>query len=199
MKGFQRQKIWDPVTRLWHWVFALGVSGAWWLGEFMAFDTVEWHFYAGYMVLGLVLFRWVWGFAGPAPIRFRTFIYTPGQTWQSLKQLGARNPGGYPGHNPIGALSVFALLASTTLQAVTGLFIEADDFFESAPLAGYVSEEVVNQLSGWHHLNAKILLILIGLHLCAILFYWLWKKENLIKPMLTGWKWVKIEKGGEKR
>lgn len=165
----------------------------------MAFDTVEWHFYAGYMVLGLVLFRWVWGFTGPAPIRFRTFIYTLGQIWQSLKQLGARNPGGYPGHNPIGALSVFALLASTTFQAVTGLFIEADDFFESGPLASYVSEEAVNRLSGWHHLNAKILLILIGLHLCAILFYWLWKKENLIKPMLTGWKWVKIEKGGEKQ
>ena len=88
MKGFQREKIWDPVTRLWHWVFAFSVSGAWWLGEFMAFDTVEWHFYAGYFVLGLVLFRWVWGFTGPAPIRFRTFIYTPGQTWQSLKQLG---------------------------------------------------------------------------------------------------------------
>ena len=164
----------------------------------MTFATVEWHFYLGYIVLGLMVFRFIWGFVGPAPIRFRTFLYPPGQTWQYLKTMGSRRPSGSPGHNPLGALSVIALLLSITFQALTGLFIESDDYFESAPLAGYISDAAVKQLSGWHNLNAKILLVLVGLHLCAILFYWLWKKENLVKPMLTGWKWVRAGQSDDK-
>jgi len=198
LKGLRRAKIWDPVSRLWHWLLALSVSTGWWFGEFMTFDTVDWHFYLGYTILGLLLFRFVWGFIGPAPIRFRAFIHTPQQTWQYLKSIGSRSPSGSPGHNPMGCLSVIALLSSITLQVVTGLFIESDDYFESGPLAGFVSETAIKQLTGWHYLNAKILLFLVGLHLFAILFYLLWKKENLIKPMISGWKWVKItESDGE--
>ena len=163
----------------------------------MTFATAEWHFYLGYTILGLMLFRFIWGFIGPAPIRFRALIYRPGHTWHYLKKVGSRSPSGSPGHNPLGSLSVIALLLSTTFQAVTGLFIESDDFFESGPLAGYISDTAIKQLNGWHHLNAKILLVLVGLHLCAIFFYLLWKKENLIKPMVTGWKWVKISKASD--
>lgn len=158
----------------------------------MTFDTIDWHFYLGYTTLGLLLFRIIWGFVGPTPIRFRAYIHTPQKTWQYLKNIGSRSPSGSLGHNPMGSLSVIALLSSITLQAVTGLFIESDDYFESGPLAGFVSETIIKELTGWHHLNAKILLFLVGLHLFAILFYLLWKKENLIKPMISGWKWVKI-------
>lgn len=164
----------------------------------MSFATVDWHFYLGYVVLGLVLFRLLWGFVGPAPMRFRSLLNSPATIWQYLKTLGARSPSGSPGHNPLGSLSTIALLASITFQAVSGLFIESDDYFESAPLAGYLSEEMINQLTGWHDLNAKILLVLVGLHLCAILFYWFWKKENLIKPMITGWKWVRAGQSDDK-
>ena len=160
----------------------------------MAFDTIDWHFYLGYTVLGLMLFRCVWGFIGPTPIRFKALLATPAQTLQYLKKMGGRAPSGSPGHNPIGSLSVIAMILSIILQAVTGLFIESDDFFESAPLAGYVSEGVIGQMNWLHHLNAKIILVLVGLHIFAILFYLLWKKENLIMPMITGWKWVKIKK-----
>lgn len=194
MKGFQRQKIWDPITRLWHWLLVPTICVAWWLGEFMAFSTVDWHFYFGYAVLALMLFRLVWGFLGPVPVRLRALIHTPRQCCQYLKQLASRSPSGSHGHNPIGSLSVIAMLLSITLQAATGLFIKSDDYFESAPLASYISEASINRLNGLHHLNAKILLVLVGLHVCAILFYLLWKKENLIKPMITGWKWVKISK-----
>ena len=71
------------------------------------------------------------------------------------------------------------------------MFIESDDFFESAPLVGYVSEATVNSLTWWHHFLAKVLLVLVGLHLAAIIFYLFWKRENLVKPMITGWKWVR--------
>lgn len=163
----------------------------------MSFATVAWHFYLGYVVFGLVLFRLVWGFVGPAPVRLRRWLSPPTAIWLYLKTLGARKPSGCSGHNPLGALSAITLLASVMFQAVTGLFIEAEDYFESAPLAGYVSEEMVGQLSSWHHLNAKILLFLIGLHFAAILFYLFWKKENLITPMLTGWKWVRPGQSGD--
>lgn len=163
----------------------------------MEFDTIDWHFYAGYVVLGLMGFRFFWGFVGPSPIRFRALIPTPTQAIQYLKRIGRRQPSGSPGHNPIGSLSVIAMLVSITTQAVTGMFIESDDFFESAPLAAYVSDETMGLLTWWHHLNAKIILVLVCLHLFAILFYLIWKKENLIKPMITGWKWVRTKKSDE--
>ncbi len=197
MKGFKREKIWDPISRLWHWLLVISVSAAWWYGENMTFATVDWHFYLGYGVLGLVLFRLLWGFVGPAPIRFRSLLHSPATIRQYLKTLGVRSPSGSPGHNPLGSLSAIILLASIAFQAVSGLFIESDDYFESAPLAKHLSEEMVNQVTGWHRLNAKILLVLVGLHLSAILFYWLWKKENLTTPMITGWKWVKENKSAD--
>ena len=83
------------------------------------------------------------------------------------------------------------MVLAITAQAVTGLFIQSDDFFEYGPLAGYVSESVVNRMTWWHHLNADFILVLVILHVGAFVFYWVWKHENLVKPMITGWKWVK--------
>lgn len=191
MQGFTRLKIWDPVTRLWHWVLVLAVSIGWSFGKFMTFDTIQWHFYIGYLILGLMLFRYLWGFIGPEPVRYRAILPTPGVTIDYLKGISRREPSGSAGHNPLGSLSVIAMLLVITLQAVTGLFIESEDFFEYGPLAGYVSQSTINLMTRWHHFNADLLLILVALHVAAILFYLLWKKENLIKPMVNGWKWVK--------
>lgn len=191
MEGFHLEKIWDPVTRLWHWILVLAVSLGWSFGKFMSFDTIQWHFYIGYLILGLMVFRYLWGFAGPTPVRFRAIIPTPTALLTYLRHMGRREPSGSPGHNPVGSLSVIAMLVVIGAQAISGLFIESDDFFEYGPLAGYVSEAMVNRLTWWHHFNADVILVLVILHVSAILFYLVWKKENLIKPMITGWKWVK--------
>jgi len=191
LEGFHLEKIWDPVTRLWHWVLMLAVSVGWSFGKFMSFDTIQWHFYIGYLVLGLMVFRLLWGFAGPAPVRYRAILPTPASVLTYLRHMGRRSPSGSAGHNPVGSLSVIAMLIVISAQAVSGLFIESDDFFEYGPMAGYVSEAVVNRLTWWHHFNADVILVLVVLHVSAILFYLVWKKENLIKPMITGWKWVK--------
>jgi cytochrome b len=190
-EGYKLEKIWDPVTRLWHWVLALAVTVGWSFGRFMSFDTVQWHFYIGYTVLGLMLFRWLWGFVGPSPVRHRALLPRPRALLDYLRHIGRRAPSGSAGHNPLGSISVILMLVAISAQAVTGLFIQSDDFFEYGPLAGYVSEATVNRLTWWHHLNADIILVLVVLHLAAILFYLLWKKENLVKPMISGWKWVK--------
>jgi cytochrome b len=191
LQGLTQEKIWDPVTRLWHWVLVLSVGVGWSFGKFMSFETIEWHFYLGYLTLGLMIFRYLWSFIGPAPIRYRALLPTPGKLFAYLRLVGQRKPSGTAGHNPLGSLSVILMLLAITAQALTGLFIESDDFFESGPLAGYVTEAMVSRLTWWHRLNADFILILVVLHVSAILFYLIWKKENLITAMITGWKWVK--------
>ena len=157
----------------------------------MSFDTVRWHFYIGYLILGLMAFRIFWGFAGPAPVRFTYLIPTPSALMRNLKSFSQREPGGTPGHNPLGSISVLAMLVIFIAQGFTGLFIETEDFFEYGPLNGYVSEDTAKSMLGWHHFFAKLVLALVILHIAAILYYLLWKKENLIKPMINGWKWVR--------
>jgi len=173
------------------------VISGWCFGKFMSFTTLQWHFYCGYTVLGLIIFRCLWGFVGPAPIRYRALLSTPSALFAYSKNFGRRSPSGTPGHNPIGSLSVIAMLLLLTAQASSGLFIEAEDFFESAPLSYLVSDAISNQLTWWHKLISKILLGAVGLHVAAIFYYLLWKKENLILPMFTGWKWVKARSESE--
>jgi len=193
MTQLQLKKIWDPVTRLWHWVLALLVLTNWGLGEFMSFDTISWHFYLGYTILGLLAFRILWGFLGPQPVRWHSMLYRPGEIFHYLRNLSRRQPSGSPGHNPMGSLAVLAMIFTLMGQALSGLFIESDDFFESAPLVSYVNEAVVNSMTWWHHFIAEALLVLVVLHLLAIVFYRLWKYEDLVKPMINGWKWVRVE------
>lgn len=191
MQGLTRQKIWDPVTRLWHWVLVISVTLAWVFGEFMDFDTILWHFYLGYLVLGLLAFRLLWGSLGPRPIRLRALLPTPAAVLRYLKTVPSREPGGSHGHNPLGALSVIAILLALTAVSITGLFLESEDFFEAAPLAPYVEQATINRMTWWHDLLADVILILVSLHVAAILYYLVWKRENLILPMISGWKWVR--------
>lgn len=187
----QREKIWDPVTRLWHWAFAAAVVANWLLGRFMSFDNIRWHFYGGFAILGLLAFRLVWGFVGPAPVRFASFLPTPGGVMRQLRSFLERQPSGSAGHNPLGALSVYAMLLVVLGQAVSGLFIESDDFFQAGPLHDAVPRGFARIMAVLHHTLPPLILVLVLLHVSAILFYLLWKRENLVRPMIDGWKWVR--------
>ena len=190
----QQQAVWDPLIRAWHWLLASAVIGGWLLGRYMDFDTIQWHFYIGYVILGLMGFRLVWGFLGPTPVRWSTLAKSSMRLPGYLLKIGKREPSGDAGHSPLGSLASIALILAVSAQAAAGLFVASDDFFEYGPLNGYVSEALANRLTWWHHQLADIILILVILHLCAMLFYLLWKKENLVRPMITGRKWVKSEK-----
>jgi cytochrome b len=191
LQKYYLEKIWDPVTRVWHWVLALVVSLGWYFGEFMSFSTIQWHFYCGYTILTLMLLRIVWGFVGPRPIRFRSLLASPANLLAYARGVGSRRPSGTHGHNPLGSLFVIAIILLLTTQSTIGLFIESEDFFESAPLSHLVSESTGWQLIWLHKLLPNFILALVSLHVVAILFYLFWKKENLIVPMFTGRKWVK--------
>jgi cytochrome b len=190
-QGYEQRRVWDPVIRSWHWLLAATVVGGWVLGEYRDFDTIAWHMYLGYATGGLLLFRILWGFVGPSPVRFRSLLVTPGELKRYLGEMFRREPSGVAGHNPIGALSVIAMLLSLAVQVITGLFSEDDGLFSEGPLAGMVSSGTRATLGAVHHQNARVLLVLVGLHLAAILFYLVWKRENLIGAMVTGRKTVR--------
>lgn len=177
----RRIRVWDLPTRLFHWSLVAAVSVAVISGE-IGGDWMELHGRAGLAIVGLVTFRLVWGFVGSTYARFRTFAPTAASLRAYLR---GRWKG--QGHNPLGALSVFALLALLAAQAGTGLFGN-DDIAFTGPLAALVDEALSNRLTGLHKQLAYVLLGLLALHVVAIVAYLRLKKDNLIKPMVTGWK-----------
>jgi cytochrome b len=179
--ALQRIRVWDLPTRLFHWSLVAAVTVAVISGE-IGGDWMELHGRAGLFIVGLVTFRLVWGFVGSTYARFRSFVPTPAGLRAYLR---GRWKG--QGHNPLGALSVFALLALLAAQAGTGLFGN-DDIAFSGPLAALVDEALSNRLTGLHKQLAYVLLGLLALHVAAIVVYVRLKKDNLIKPMVTGWK-----------
>jgi cytochrome b len=172
-------KVWDLPLRLFHWSLVLAVSAAIVTGE-IGGEWADWHGRAGLAVLGLVVFRLVWGFIGTTHARFASFFPTPGRILAYLK--GAWQG---VGHNPLGALSVFALLAIVAAQVGTGLLSNDDIAFEG-PLVQFVDKDFSDKMTGWHSRIFWGLATLIGLHVASILFYAFVKKHNLVLPMLTG-------------
>jgi cytochrome b len=179
----KRIRVWDLPTRLFHWSLVLAVSVAVATG-LVGGDWMPVHGYAGLAIVGLVSFRLVWGVAGSAHARFLNFAPTPGR-------LRAYFTGRWQGqgHNPLGALSVFALLALLAVQAVTGL-LGNDEISFTGPLARLVEESTSLRLTGLHQQLAYVLLGFLALHVAAVLVYLAVRKTNLVKPMVTGWKEV---------
>lgn len=180
------RKIWDLPVRISHWAMVLLVLGLWGTGEWGWF-SMQWHFYFGYTLLTVVLFRILWGFFGSEHARFGDFLRGPRATWQYARAFIARRATESPGHNPLGAWSVLALLGLLLAQAGTGLF-SSDDIAWFGPLSDRVSAATSRDLTGWHHFGKDLLLILIGLHVLAVLLHYLWRREDLITPMFTGQK-----------
>ncbi|MGB0514519.1 MAG: cytochrome b/b6 domain-containing protein [Wenzhouxiangellaceae bacterium] len=179
--------VWDWPLRLWHWLFAIAVAGAWITGEWGGFDWREWHFWFGQSAVGLLLFRIVWGFAGTRNSRFISFWPRPRAIVRHLRMLTRRNAPESSGHSPVGALAVFALLAIVAAQAVSGLFISDDILFEG-PWYVAVSSETADFASRIHHQLSWGVGALLGLHLAAILAYRLFKGQRLTRAMITGRK-----------
>ena len=180
-----RAKLWDGPTRIVHWALVILIGFAWWC---VKANQTEWHLWAGYGILGLIIFRLIWGFSGSASARFTSFVKGPSATLVYAKTLSKRSAVDMPGHNPLGGWSVVAILAAILTQAVTGLFSVDVDGLESGPLSDRVSFEAGRLFSKWHDLSFTAIKVLVVLHLSAIAFYALYKRANLITPMITGYK-----------
>ena len=177
----KRVFIWDLPTRIFHWSLVLCVIGAVVSGQ-IGGNFMEWHGKLGLAVVGLITFRLVWGLLGSTYARFCQFFPTPGKVLAYLKGQWHGH-----GHNPLGAFSVFGLLALLAFQVGSGLFAN-DDIAFNGPLQALVGKDLSDVLTGWHKLASNVLIALVLLHIGAIMFYAHVKKDNLVKPMITGWK-----------
>jgi cytochrome b len=177
--GVRRILLWDLPLRVFHWSLAAAVTAAIVTGE-LGGAWMPWHGRAGLLIAGLLVFRVVWGVLGSATSRFAQFAPTPGRLAAYLR---GRWRG--VGHNPLGALSVFALLGLLSLQVATGLFGD-DDIAFAGPLNHLVGDQAGARLTGWHRLLADGLFALLALHLLAIAFHVVVKRHRLVRPMITG-------------
>ncbi|MDR2001325.1 MAG: cytochrome b/b6 domain-containing protein [Zoogloeaceae bacterium] len=174
-------KLWDLPLRLFHWALAASVVSAFVTAK-IGGNAMVWHGRAGLAIIGLLAFRIVWGFTGSTHSRFASFIKGPAAIKAYL-----RGQWHGIGHNPLGALSVLALLTLLSIQAATGLFAN-DDISYRGYLSALVSSDTSSRITGIHKLLEPLLMILVVLHLTAIAFYTRVKKDNLLMPMITGWK-----------
>lgn len=172
-------RVWDAPLRIFHWLLVLSVCTALltgWVGG----GWIDWHARAGLLIVGLLSFRLAWLLLGSTYARLSTLLcsllalprYLRGE-WRQL------------GHNPLGVLSVFAMLGMLSWQAVSGLFSN-DDIAFTGPLYKLVGSSLSSDLTRLHKLGMWVIIGLIVLHVLAIVMHAVIKKHNLVKPMLTG-------------
>lgn len=178
--------IWDIPTRLFHWLLVISLFAAWYTSE-QDGEMVEQHMQVGYFILGLVLFRILWGFCGTRHARFMSFFPSPSSIKQYLADTTTNQESS--GHNPLGAIMVFVMLILIFLQALTGLFIN-DDIFSEGPYYGVLNDFWQQVASFIHHNGFNFLIAAIALHIAAIVYYRIVKNINLVAAMITGKKSV---------
>jgi cytochrome b len=179
-----RTRIWDLPTRLFHWLLAALVIFSFTTGK-LGGDWLTWHFRSGYAIASLLLFRLLWGFAGSRYAKFASFLPSPSRIWRTVRSTESRAVPVSAGHSEIGTLSVYALLIVLALQVSTGVFTN-DGSFTEGPWVKFISEALSNRLSRIHYYNHWVIVGLTALHVAAIGYYLLARKEDLLTPMLTG-------------
>lgn len=180
-------RVWDLPTRVFHWALAACLVGLVVTGQ-IGGGIIEWHARLGYTVLALLLFRLVWGFVGGHWSRFARFLYGPRSVIAYLR--GQAKPDHLVGHNPLGSGSVFAMLAVLLVQVASGLFAD-DEISFTGPLNRFVDTSQ-GLAATWYHKNVGqwLVIALVLLHIGAILYYLLKKRENLVQAMVSGDKVV---------
>ena len=176
-----RIRVWDLPTRLFHWLLAVCVVA---LVATAYAGAMQWHARAGYAVLALLLFRIVWGFIGGRWSRFASFVYAPRSVAAYLR--GNAHPDHLVGHNPLGAGSVFAMLLVLLAQVATGR-VGDDEIAFQGPLNRFVST-ARGLAATWYHrqIGQWLVIGLVLLHVAAILYYVLKKRQVLVRPMVVG-------------
>lgn len=179
---------WDGPTRLFKWALVATVVSAWVSNKYGA-GNVAWHVWNGYAVLVLVVFRLLWGLVGGSTARFAGFLRAPLATIRYGLDLLRGREAHYLGHNPLGGWMVMVLLGLAGLMGLSGLFnADTDRMIIEGPLSAKLSDAAVSLAHRIHHQAFDLLLIAIVLHLAAVAFHSVVKKERLAPAMVTGRK-----------
>ncbi len=168
----QRILVWDIPTRIFHWALALSFAGAFLTAETERYRDL--HISLGYLMLGLVGFRLVWGLIGSRYARLSSFIFRPSETVEYLRSLLRRAPQHHLGHNPAGAIAIFLLLGLTLLTGLSGILLHDE-------IGGEAFEEV-------HEVLANGMLAVVAIHIAGVIVSSLLHGENLARSMVTGYK-----------
>lgn len=204
-------RVWDPLIRIFHW----GLVVAFTIAYFTAEEESALHIYSGYTVLGLIVFRVIWGFIGTRHARFSDFVFGPTTLMHYVRNVVAGHPKRYLGHNPLGGLMILAMLIVLAVVTYSGLVVYAIEE-NAGPLATMVEGPTVMPIAAaraegdeeqddheggaqgdeareefWeeiHEAAANIMLVLITLHLAGVALGSFSHRENLVKAMITGYK-----------
>jgi cytochrome b len=173
--------VWDLPVRVFHWLLVLTIIGLYTTAK-LGTEWTPWHIRLGEFMVGMLIFRLIWGLVGPRHARFANFVKGPGSMLRYLK-------GGITsvGHNPLGAGMVILMLLLLVLQVSTGLF-STDDVIYTGPYFPSVSHDLAETLTAIHHKNFNFILAAVVLHICAIVYYAFVKKERLVPAMFHGGK-----------
>jgi cytochrome b len=195
-------RVWDPVVRIFHWSLVAAFTIAWLTGE----EESRLHELAGYVVIGLVLIRVVWGFIGTQYARFRDFVYRPSTVLAYVRDMLSGKSKRYLGHNPLGGMMIIALLLSLLAASITGLVLQgakqgtgpfavvtaSTSVTAPAVIAKKVADDDDNGADKtWkelHEFFANLSLQLVALHIAGVIVGSLAHRENLVRAMFTGRK-----------
>lgn len=178
--------VWDLPLRLFHWLLVVSVVASWVTGK-IGTDVRALHMWLGYWMLFLLAFRLVWGIVGPRHARFASFVPRPRALIAYLRASLRGEAAETPGHSPLGSLAVFAMLAVLALQAISGLFID-DDVMHEGPYRDAVGRATAATMSSIHHNAVNVIVALVVVHVAAIAWYTLRKRQHLLRAMITGRK-----------
>jgi cytochrome b len=177
-------RVWDLPTRLFHWALAASVVALVVTAK-IGGNAMTWHMRLGMLVLGLLVFRMLWGLVGGHWSRFTAFIYSPATVLRYLRGQARPDEHLDVGHNPLGSFSVFAVLGLLAVQVGTGLVAD-DEIATVGPLNKLVATETGLLATSWHKSWGQwLILALVALHVVAIVVYQ-WRKKDLLRPMLVG-------------
>lgn len=192
MTASRSVRAWDLPTRIFHWVLVFLIVSAWVSIEFsneIGDTTMQWHRYNGYALLVVIAWRLLWGLFGSSTSRFRNFITGPRAAASYAAGLLRGREKHYLGHNPLGSYMVLALLATVAFQTILGLFSTEHNYLTWGPLAPLISDSLTKSITGLHQeFFDSAILPLVGVHIVANFAYAAFKRDPLVKAMVTGRK-----------
>jgi cytochrome b len=178
-------RVWDLPTRVFHWLLVLAVTGAIVTGE-VGDPWMAWHYRCGELAGALVLFRLAWGLVGGHWSHFARFPPSPGRAWRHLRGTSPSVAHDAVGHNPLGALSVWAMLVLILAAVGTGLVAD-DEISLQGPLSHLVGTDATRRATSWHIAwGLDAIFVLLALHVAAIGWYVLRRGEPILRAMWTG-------------
>lgn len=169
-----RHRVWDPLLRLFHWSLVVTFTA----NAFFTDDESKLHEIIGYIVIGLIAFRLVWGVLGPQMARFTSFAPSATAIADQMTDIATGRRAVHLGHTPLGALMIFNLLVTLAAIGATGYMLTTNAFWGIEWV-----EESHEALVVWAEIS-------IAAHIAAVIWESRRTGVNLPQAMVTGVKKV---------